>query len=128
MNPILRGMICNEAALADDSADPTLRPITLPLDLAAAIEFVARRIERMPRWRVESIDRSAPIAILHATRRTRVWRFIDEIRLAFEPDPRTQGTRMTATSRSRVGKGDLGQNPRNLRELIEAIRRDSPSK
>ena len=125
MHPILRGMICNEAALADDSTDPTLRPITLPLDLAAAIEFSARTIEQMPRWRVESIDRSAPIAILHATRRTRVWRFIDDVRITFEPDPQSRGTRLKGTSRSRIGKGDLGQNPRNLRELVAALRRQS---
>lgn len=122
MNPILRGMICNEASLTDDSADPRLRPITLPLDLAAAIDFAERRIDATPRWRVESIDRSAPIATLHATRRTRVWRFVDDVRLTFEPDPRSRGTRVKATSRSRVGKGDLGQNPRNLRELVAALR------
>jgi uncharacterized protein (DUF1499 family) len=29
---------------------------------------------------------------------------------------------LAAKSRSRVGKGDLGQNPRNLKQLLEAVR------
>ena len=35
------------------------------------------------------------------------------------PDP--DGARLELTSASRLGKGDLGQNPRNLEELLRAV-------
>ena len=43
-------------------------------------------------------------------------RFTDDIVVVL----RTEGdlTRVQAQSQSRVGKGDLGQNPRNLKELV----------
>ena len=53
------------------------------------------------------------------TRRTRVFRFIDDITIEFHET--TSGVRVEAESRSRVGKGDLGQNPRNLIELSKAL-------
>jgi uncharacterized protein (DUF1499 family) len=48
-------------------------------------------------------------------------RYKDDIRLSIKPAD--SGSLLSAESRSRVGRGDLGQNPRNLRELLGAIRR-----
>jgi uncharacterized protein (DUF1499 family) len=47
-------------------------------------------------------------------------KYRDDIRVQIEPA--AEGTRLSAESRSRVGKGDLGQNPRNLRELLDKVR------
>lgn len=34
------------------------------------------------------------------------------------------GARLELTSASRMGKGDLGQNPRNIKELLRAVDRE----
>ncbi len=97
---------------------PDLAPVELPLPAHEAVARVAAVIGGMPRWRVESSDPAA--GALHATRRTRLWRFADDVRLTFAPT--AAGTLVHADSRSRVGVGDLGQNRRNILELWRAVR------
>ena len=38
--------------------------------------------------------------------------------------PAPDGARLELASASRVGEGDLGQNPRNIKELLEAVDRE----
>jgi uncharacterized protein (DUF1499 family) len=57
----------------------------------------------------------AAAGTLSATHATILWRFVDDIHLRFEPHG--SGSRIVGESRSRIGKGDLGQNARNLRAL-----------
>ena len=57
---------------------------------------------------------------LHFVRTTAVMRYQDDIVVQIEPED--GGSVLTAESRSRIGRGDLGQNPRNLRELLDAVR------
>jgi uncharacterized protein (DUF1499 family) len=85
---------------------------TSPEDLQA---IVRRVVEGLSRWRLESIGDDG----LEITRRTSILRFTDDV--AVRVDARDDGSRLEATSRSRVGKGDLGQNPRNLRELLDNL-------
>jgi uncharacterized protein (DUF1499 family) len=99
-------------------ADPALAPLDLPLPPDEALRRVEAAVASLPRWRVESVDRAAGTP--HATRRTRLWRFTDDVHVRLEAV--TGGTRVHARSRSRVGKGDFGQNRRNLLELLRALR------
>lgn len=112
------GWTKNRADLEPGATEPDLRPIVLPRPPAEAVEWAAGVIASLPRWEVLSQDRER--GTLHATRTTRVWRFVDDVRLRFEPDG--AGSRVLGTSRSRVGRGDFGQNARNLRELAVALR------
>ena len=62
---------------------------------------------------------------LTLTRRTWMVRFIDDVLVWLEETP--GGCRVHARSRSRIGRGDLGQNRRNLRGLfrtVDGLRRD----
>jgi uncharacterized protein (DUF1499 family) len=93
-----------------------LIPLATPLSLEAAIELVKKTVAAMPRWEVE---KSPVHGELRLTRRTRTVRFVDDVVLSFLPDG--SGTKIHAASRSRVGKGDLGQNRRNILELWNAI-------
>jgi uncharacterized protein (DUF1499 family) len=93
-----------------------LAPLVLPLPPAEAREQVQSVVATMPRWRVEGMTDGD----LHLTRRTRLWRFVDDVRLRFLPAG--PGCLIHAESRSRVGVGDLGQNRRNILELWDAIR------
>jgi uncharacterized protein (DUF1499 family) len=103
----------------DEPGDAAVTPLELHLPPAEALQHVAAVIRRLPRWQVEASD--AGNGTLHATRRTRLWRFVDDVRLRLETAPGR--VRVHARSQSRLGKGDLGQNRRNLLELFAALRK-----
>src|SRR6188474_3537203 len=96
----------------DEGGDPALAPLELPESPAEVMQRVEATILSLPRWQVAAID---PVAgILKATRRSRLFRFVDDVTIRLEPTG--TGTRLHARSQSRVGKGDMGQNRRNLLE------------
>ena len=83
------------------------------------LSAVRRAVERLPRWTLgDSVGEE-----VRAVRTTRLLRFRDDVTAKVSPSP--EGTRLELTSASRVGRGDLGQNPRNIRELIRAIDRET---
>lgn len=105
-----------------DTSGPShsdLYPVTLPLAPVSAIENVKRAAATLPHWRVES-EASDEVRL---TRRTRAIGFVDDVVVTIKPAG--PGTILHATSRSRVGIGDLGQNRRNILELWAAIRANS---
>jgi uncharacterized protein (DUF1499 family) len=104
----------------DEGRHPDLRPPELPLPPDRALARVREAVGALPRWRVEGVDEAA--RVVRATRRTRLWKFVDDVTVRLEPA--AGGTRLHARSQSRVGKGDLGQNRRNLLELFRAVRQD----
>ena len=117
------GMTKNWADIEANARDPELRPILLPLAPAEAIAKVQAILGQLPRWSVASMDRDA--GTLHAVHKTRVWGFRDDVRLGFRATD--SGTEITGHSQSRIGKADLGQNARNLRELSTALQKsDQP--
>jgi uncharacterized protein (DUF1499 family) len=103
-----------------DTAEPgesSVAPPELPVPPAEALARVEAAVRGLPRWQVESVDRDS--GVLRATRRTRLWRFVDDVTVRVEAAP--GGSRVHARSQSRVGKGDFGQNRRNLLELFRAL-------
>ncbi|HEX5269523.1 MAG TPA: DUF1499 domain-containing protein [Gemmataceae bacterium] len=100
----------------EPGADPG--PLDLPLPPAEALARVEAAVNGLPRWRVEHVDAAA--ATLAATRRTRIFRFTDDVTVRLETIP--TGTRLHVRSKSRVGKSDFGQNRRNVIELFTALR------
>ncbi len=90
------------------------RELDVPAAYARAAVLEAERV--LPRWKVE--DASEDVVWL--TRTTRVFRFVDDVYVLVEPLPGGR-SRLVARSASRVGKGDLGQNARNLKELWHAL-------
>lgn len=101
----------------DEPGDPAVRPVDLAMPVGQAIQHIQQVIERLPRWRVESVEEAA--GTIRATRRTRLG-FVDDITIRLEAT--ATGCRVHARSQARLGKGDLGQNRRNLVELIGALR------
>ncbi|CAN5626481.1 hypothetical protein BH24ACT22_BH24ACT22_05160 [soil metagenome] len=85
-----------------------------PEELTSAVE---RAVENLPRWTLESSTDGELIA----TRKTGLLRFTDDVTIRILSRGSTSEAHFE--SASRVGKGDLGQNPRNLEELLEAINR-----
>ena len=97
-----------------------LQPVILPGSIPEALRHIEQAVPRLPGWRVESSD---PVqGTMHLTRTTRLFKFVDDIRLKLEP-VESGGTRLKGRSQSRVGLSDFGQNRRNLRELITELER-----
>jgi uncharacterized protein (DUF1499 family) len=82
---------------------------------AAAAERVVQVIGTIRGWRL--VGRCD--GVVQATRTTRLFRFVDDVSILLEPV--AGGTALSARSGSRVGRGDLGQNRRNLAELWRAL-------
>ncbi len=104
-----------------DTRPPThddLGPLTLPgSDVAAAAATVRQAAAMLSNWAVVEVGPDS----MHLTRKTRVMGYTDDVRLFLKPVP--GGVQVHAESRSRVGKGDLGQNRRNILELWRALTR-----
>lgn len=117
-----RDLTQNYAETSPSARDNRLAPLEAPAppaELAAATE---RAVKSLPNWRLESRRDEAASIQLHCVRTTGIMRYQDDIHVAITPH--AAGSRLSASSRSRVGKGDLGQNPRNLRELLAAVRKE----
>jgi uncharacterized protein (DUF1499 family) len=100
---------------AEPGADPG--PLDLALPPAEALARVRSAVNKLPRWAVVSIDAAA--GVVRATRRTRLFRFTDDVTIRLEPT--AAGTRLHVRSQSRFGASDLGQNRRNVIELFGAL-------
>lgn len=119
-----RDLTTNYATTSDDAADQRLRPIDAGVNPAELAAVVVRCAAELPRWQLaERSDEPGQIR-LHFVRTTGLVGYKDDIRVRIEPAG--NGSRLSAESQSRIGKGDLGQNPRNLRELLGKIRASLP--
>ena len=85
-------------------------------------EQAARKVQdwaaKEPLWAVDQTSADADGVQVQLVRRTPVFRFADDISLHIKSVD--SGVVIEASSQSRIGKGDLGQNPRNLVELENA--------
>lgn len=94
---------------------PDLRPLEVRGTRAEVVEHIKAAAGTLRGWSLDEESASG----LHFVRRTRLFRFADDIRLTLRESGDT--VRVDAESRSRLGKGDLGQNRRNIRELWAAV-------
>jgi len=122
-----RDLITNMAATDPQHQDGRLHPVNTDLSPREVAEALPNMVQRLPGWEVVNIhvkrnDNTGEeyLAVVDLIRTTPILGFKDDVRLTIN---HTDGaTEVTAVSRSRVGKGDLGQNPRNLREILGKLR------
>jgi uncharacterized protein (DUF1499 family) len=115
-----RDFTTHEAFISEDAEDPTLRAARLPLTTPEAAEAVRRAAGRIRNWEYvgEAADDDALRVIF--VRTSRIWRFKDDVVIRIASDG---GTRViSGESRSRIGIGDLGRNPRTLRRFLAELR------
>lgn len=84
-------------------------------NLASAVE---RAIHALDRWRLEASTDGA----IRAVRSTRLFKFEDGVTV--EISGGGESSHAVFESESRVGHTDLGQNRRNLKELLAAVDRN----
>jgi uncharacterized protein (DUF1499 family) len=104
----------NDVTTGQSAAYPGLRPRVYPVAPDVAWEVARETIGRMRRWRVVKEDRAG--LRLEAELRTALLGFTDDITVSVE-EAEGGGSRVMIRSRSRVGKGDLGENARSIRAL-----------
>lgn len=116
---LLRAGPADNVAVTDTaSADDALRARRLPAPKAVVLGTLLELIPLQPRWRVAGHNAD----VVWATRRTRVFRFVDDVYILCTEAP--DGTTLVEVrSASRVGRSDLGQNRRNIAELWRALDR-----
>lgn len=112
-----RDLTQNSARTMSDPDDPRLAPLHLSLSTDKVETLVVATINDLPLWETDGRwDQSS----LRATRSTAWLGFVDDITVRLSTDD--QHAIVNVVSNSRVGKGDLGQNPRNIDQLLNAIR------
>lgn len=91
-----------------------LRPWFFPVDIKKAVEAVTRAVEKAESWELASSSGGK----ISATRATSVFEFVDDVEVTVSSHK--AGVLLNAKSASRIGKGDFGQNRRNILELFSA--------
>ncbi|MEO1527791.1 MAG: DUF1499 domain-containing protein [Planctomycetota bacterium] len=113
----------NFAELDVDAERSELRPLTLQGPIESLVKRLDDWTTQRGQWELVSSTiyerplEDGTLATSKLTRRTAVFRFVDDIEVRFVQEGDGSQITLYASSQARVGKGDLGQNPRNLIEL-----------
>jgi uncharacterized protein (DUF1499 family) len=110
----------NIASIAPDSDDDTLRPLVSELSRDDLIEAVRRAAGRIRTWQYIGEAEEGDTTLVLFLRTSRIWRFKDDIIIVIEDLGKTR--MISGKSASRIGIGDLGQNPRNLRRFLAELK------
>lgn len=116
-----RALTRNRAATSPDARDPRLRGRRYAVPFQVVWEHGHALVDGgLSRWSVVEADDQA--GRLRAEARSRLFGFVDDVEVRIALDDEGQ-TRLDATSTSRVGRVDLGQNVRNIHRLCRALDR-----
>jgi hypothetical protein len=110
----------NDAAISPDAKDETLRPLISTRSTADLVEAARAAAGRIRTWDHigQAVEGNTTLVLF--VRTSRIWKFKDDIIIIIED---LGSERMVSgKSASRVGVGDLGQNPRNLRRFLAELR------
>ena len=110
--------------VATTSESTDLKPLRLAISADEAAERLKQRVGNLSHWVwVDQTRSPAGVVVVTLVRQTTLFRFKDDVQVTISPDAEAAlGAVLNAVSRSRIGKGDLGQNPRNIKELFAALR------
>jgi uncharacterized protein (DUF1499 family) len=114
-----RDWTTNFAKLDPSAREPDLRPLSLASSRHELADRINRWADKHDHWQLVSTEEKDQQTRIRLTRTTGLMRFVDDVQVRLIDD--AAGTRVEAESQSRLGKGDLGQNPRNLKELLRGI-------
>jgi len=110
----------NNAAISLEAKDEALRPLVSTLSTADLVEAARRAAGRIRTWEHIGDAAEGNTTIVLFVRTSRIWNFKDDIIIVIE----NLGSErlVSGKSASRLGIGDLGQNPRNLRRFLAEFR------
>jgi uncharacterized protein (DUF1499 family) len=117
----------NEATLQSESPRPELQPARFslpPEQLQTVVLAACKALD----WTVENAGNSKDTSGIHITAviATPILHFQDDVTIdirsgGWSMDRRPEESILTATSRSRIGKGDFGANTRHLLDLLATV-------
>ena len=110
--------VINEVETGTTPEYPNIQPQYYTAEPRRVFEQSRDSIEAMDRWELVSTQPAAHT--LKATHATYVFGFIDDVTVWIEPVTEFV-TRVRVRSASRLGKGDFGQNARNIRQFFTAL-------
>lgn len=96
---------------------PDLLPKQYQASKDRVFDAALHAVSRMPRWTLVSSRPEQGEIRAEAT--TRLFRFVDDV--VVRCAEQNGGTVVNVRSASRVGRGDLGQNARNVRAFFDAL-------
>lgn len=115
-----RDLTTNVAETSTTAADPLLRPLTTTAT-AAEIDQAARAVaDTADNWEYVESTLTGPRPIIRLVHQSKLLKFRDDVTLTITESPDGEST-IHIRSASRIGKGDLGQNPRNIRDLHQRL-------
>ena len=98
---------------------PDLDPRTYAVVSTSVYSAAAEAIASMPHWQLVGSGSGEAGTAIHAVRKTRLFRFEDDVTITIEAIGK--GTIVNVRSASRLGRIDFGQNARNIEELFAAL-------
>lgn len=96
---------------------PDIVPRRYQADPDRVYDAVLHAVHRLPRWSLTAYE---PERLeVRAESRSRFIGFVDDVLIRVGPSG--EGTTVDVRSASRVGRGDFGQNARNIRAFFDAL-------
>jgi uncharacterized protein (DUF1499 family) len=114
-----RDLSTNFAETSKEAKDPRLHPVVTSRSTDEVNDAIEKFVANHASW--SSAELPADNSTLQLVRTSKLMRYKDDVTVTLST-LEDGGTLIEAKSQSRVGKGDFGQNPRNLRMLLEAMR------
>lgn len=111
---LLAWPIINVVETGRTSEYADLRPQRYPATKACVFDAAMHAVNRLPRWQLVGYREEA--GEIRAEVRTRLWRFVDDVTIRVTAD--NVQTLVSVKSASRMGRGDFGQNARNIRTFF----------
>lgn len=112
--------VLNEVETGKTAEYADVVPQYYSTDPQRVFDEVRGGVTALNRWELIKDDR--PTWTVQAERSTRTMGFVDDIEIRVEPVTEF-ATRVNVKSKSRVGKGDFGQNARNIQEFFVELDR-----
>lgn len=112
-----RDLTTNVAETSPNAKDERLRTRRLAGSMDEIEQKLKTIADSKPLWtydRTENVNEST--RKIHLVRTTSLMRYKDDISVTLKREG--EETVLDVYSKSRIGKGDLGQNPKNIRELL----------
>ena len=103
--------VINDVKTGETPEYPDIQPLYYTADPRRVFDESVASVEELERWEVVKSD--VATRTIEATSTTRVFKFVDDVTITVQPVTEFV-TRVDVHSRSRVGKGDFGQNARNI--------------
>lgn len=103
--------VINDVSTGETPQYPDIQPQTLRFSPDLVVERAVETVDSLPRWQTIEVDRES--RVITAVAETWLFGFKDDITITVELHG--SGCLVHVRSKSRIGRGDFGQNARNIR-------------